>query len=92
MLVKDANTPFPPIKGGTVVKLVERVTYDKHPDMNYMMAFLMSYRTFTTPSELLEFLDSRFNMPKPKNPSAGQAARFLKERMLPIHLRYVPAV
>eukprot|EP01094_Clydonella_sp_ATCC50884_P016857 TRINITY_DN2846_c0_g1_i1.p1 TRINITY_DN2846_c0_g1~~TRINITY_DN2846_c0_g1_i1.p1 ORF type:complete len:1130 (-),score=536.32 TRINITY_DN2846_c0_g1_i1:96-3485(-) len=89
VLVRDVNTPSPPIKGGTVVKLVERVTYDKSPDMNYMMAFLMTYKTFSSPEELLELLDKRWNMPRPKAPSAGQAARFLRERQLPIHLRVI---
>jgi len=31
ILGKDSDQPFPPIKGGTVAKLVERVTYDKQP-------------------------------------------------------------
>lgn len=89
VLVKDTNSPTPPIKGGTVVKLVERVSYDKSTDMNYMMAFLMTYKTFSTPEELLDLLDKRWNMPKPKAPSAGQAKRFLVQRQLPIHLRVV---
>ena len=52
-------------RGGTLVKLVERLTTQKYADTNYLQQFLLTYRTFTTPAELLGLLAERFDMPDP---------------------------
>ena len=75
------------IKAGTLVKLVERLTHEKFPDPNYMSAFLMTFRGFTTPNELLDLLINRFKMPQPKAPTKEQAKNFRAEKLIPIHFR-----
>jgi len=52
------------IKSGTLEKLVERATYHAFTDPEYVSAFLLTYRTFTTPVELLSLLITRFNTPE----------------------------
>merc|ERR1711862_637846 len=46
-----------------------------------------TFRTFTTPNELLDMLINRFNMPKPKNPTKEQEKNFRAEKLIPIHFR-----
>lgn len=53
-----ADAP-PVIKGGTVEKLVERLTFYKYPDPDFTEAFLLTYRSFTTPTELLTMVIKR---------------------------------
>lgn len=79
-----------PIIAATLVKLVERLTFHEYQDSSlysFLGAFLMTLQTFTTPSELLDLLDNRFQMPKPKNPSKQQLEKFNKTRLVPIHVR-----
>jgi len=47
----------------------------------------MTFPTFMSQTEFLDLLDKRFNMPKPKNPTKGQAARFASQKQIPIQLR-----
>lgn len=75
------------IEAGTLTKLVERLTHEKYPDTNYMSSFLMTFRTFTTPNDLLDLLINRFNMPRPKNPTKEQEKNFRAEKLIPIHFR-----
>lgn len=55
--------------------------------MNFLSAFLMTFKTFTSSEELLDLLDNRFDMPKPANPSKQQMEKFISTRLIPIHLR-----
>jgi len=53
---KDTN-----IKGGTVDKLIEKLSDPSVTDIRYIMAFLLTYRSFTTPAYLLDLLIQIFN-------------------------------
>jgi len=59
----------PDIKCATLDKLIERVTYHSTYDNSYLYAFLLTYRSFTTPQELLEKLIQRYNIPPPHRDS-----------------------
>lgn len=88
-LAKNASDPHgpPSILAGSLEKLVERLTYPKYPDPQFLDMFLLMYRTFTTGKELMELLIMRFSMPKPKNPA--MLDKFKRDKLMPVMLRVI---
>ncbi|KJE92340.1 hypothetical protein CAOG_03326 [Capsaspora owczarzaki ATCC 30864] len=80
------GTELPGIRAASLDKLVQRLTHHSISDANFAANFLMTYRAFSTPAELLEKLIHRYHVPL--TPSSGRgAATYDKDFVHPIQVR-----
>lgn len=80
------------IKAGTLPKIVERLTHHATPDSNSLLGFFATFRTFTTPNEVMDLLTSRYSMPVPKDKTPAVLEEFKSKMQTPIYLRVFNAI
>jgi hypothetical protein len=56
-------------------------------DMNFLNCFLLTFRTFMTPSELVDLLTMRHLIPPPVNNTPEVMEQFKMKKETPIQLR-----
>eukprot|EP00743_Colponemidia_sp_Colp-15_P009148 GILK01009982.1.p1 GENE.GILK01009982.1~~GILK01009982.1.p1 ORF type:complete len:898 (+),score=183.75 GILK01009982.1:127-2820(+) len=75
------------IKCATHSKLVERLTHEKYQDLSNRFAFLLTYRSFMTPVQLLEALIHRYFVPAPPNMTLSETKAFNRGKRAQIQIK-----
>ncbi|CAL8072104.1 unnamed protein product [Calicophoron daubneyi] len=78
-MVQDSSVEIPVIRAANIDKLVERMTYHAYFDSRTIAVFLLTFRRYITPMELLEHMIDRFNIPQPDFVKAAEATTPMNE-------------
>lgn len=76
------------LTGGTLRALVERLTlHDATIDPEFASAFLLTFRAFVDPVQLVTMLRARFLMPFPEGLSRAEIALWEDKKLSPVRIR-----
>ena len=85
----DTKVNPPQLRGGTLIALVEQVTRHDRLDSHFNNTFLLTYRSFTTASELFEMLVKRFSIQPPPGISQSEYNTWVEKKQKLIRFRVV---
>jgi son of sevenless-like protein len=85
----DTKADVPSLKCGTLAGLVEHLTRHDKLDASFNNTFLLTYRSFTTASELFEMLVQRFNIQPPSGLNSDDMQMWIDRKQKPIRFRVV---
>jgi son of sevenless len=88
-LAWDTKIDPPQLRGGTLTALVEQLTRHDRLDTSFNNTFLLTYRSFTTASELFEMLVKRFTVQPPRGISQENYRTWVERKQKPIRFRVV---
>ncbi|KAH7108421.1 ras GEF [Auriculariales sp. MPI-PUGE-AT-0066] len=77
------------VRGGTLLALVERLTMHDFRDPIYFDSFLQTYKTFTSPEELIDLLIRRYHMQPPENLTQDQVHDWRDKKLNVVRLRVI---
>ena len=80
------------IKGGSLEKLIERLTHHSIEDNEFMEAFFITYPSFATPAVVLSLLILRFQLQVPDNLSPTEEEFFLENKIKPMQYKVVNVI
>ena len=85
----DTKTEPPQLKSGTLTGLVEQLTRHDRLDTTFNTTFLLTYRSFTTASELFSMLVRRFSLQPPAGLAAQDLSTWEDKKQKPVRFRVV---
>lgn len=85
----DTKGDVPILKCGTLAGLVENLTRHDKLDASFNNTFLLTYRSFTSASELFEMLVKRFNIQPPFGLNSDDMQMWIDRKQKPIRFRVV---
>ncbi|KAI4628443.1 hypothetical protein J4E83_002993 [Alternaria metachromatica] len=85
----DHKSVPPQLKGGTLAGLVEQLTRHDRLDPAFNNTFLLTYRSFTTASELFEMLVKRWSIQPPHGLAKEDYQHWVDKKQKPIRFRVV---
>ncbi|KAL8916256.1 MAG: hypothetical protein Q9208_008611 [Pyrenodesmia sp. 3 TL-2023] len=85
----DTKGESPQLRGGTLTALVEQLTRHDKLDAPFNNTFLLTYRSFTTASELFETLVRRFSIQPPHGISEEDYKTWVEKKQKLIRFRVV---
>ncbi|KAJ5558562.1 hypothetical protein N7535_008778 [Penicillium sp. DV-2018c] len=85
----DNKGESPVLKCGTLAGLVEHLTRHDKLDASFNNTFLLTYRSFTTATELFEMLVQRFNIQPPFGLNQDDMQMWIDRKQKPIRFRVV---
>ena len=85
----DTKAGPPQLRGGTLTALVEQLTRHDRLDSDFNNTFLLTYRSFTSASELFELLVKRFSIQPPRGISEDDYKTWVDKKQKPIRIRVV---
>lgn len=85
----DYKTDPPQLRGGTLTGLVEQLTRHDRLDSQYNNTFLLTYRSFTTATELFEMLVKRWSIQPPYGLGGADLQLWVDKKQKPIRFRVV---
>jgi son of sevenless-like protein len=77
------------LRGGTLTGLVEQLTRHDRLDSPFNNTFLLTYRSFTSASELFEMLVKRWNVQPPYGLNQADLETWVNKKQKPIRFRVV---
>ena len=85
----DHKITPPQLRGGTLAGLVEQLTRHDRLDPAFNNTFLLTYRSFTTASELFEMLVKRWSIQPPHGLAKEDYQTWVDKKQKPIRFRVV---
>ncbi|KAF2111486.1 ras guanine nucleotide exchange factor domain-containing protein [Lophiotrema nucula] len=85
----DHKANPPQLRGGTLTGLVEQLTRHDRLDPAFNNTFLLTYRSFTTASELFEMLVKRWSIQPPYGLAKSDYQTWVDKKQKPIRFRVV---
>lgn len=85
----DTKFSPPQLRGGTLIALVEQLTRHDRLEADFNNTFLLTYKSFTTASELFELLVKRFSIQPPRGISEEDYKTWVDKKQKPIRFRVV---
>lgn len=75
------------VKAGSLPALVERLTFHEMMDPTFNATFLITYRSFATPEQVIELLRARYTLAPPDDLSEDELKDWQDRKQKPIKLR-----